>query len=52
MWMDSGYLGGVSVHIDSKKWDWEPPSGICPKIAFRWNIGTDLDLAVYIIINE
>ena len=30
-----------------------PPSGFCPKIAFfRWNIGTDHDLAVYIIINE
>ena len=55
MWMDSEYLGGVSVDIYSKKkiaLRLGAPSGIWPKIAFfRWNTGTDHDMAVYIIIN-
>ena len=46
-----------SVDIDSKKvriaLRLGAPSGICHKIAFfRWNIGTDHDITVYIIINE
>ena len=32
--MDSGYLGGVSVDIDSKKKDWEPPPASVPRSLF------------------
>ena len=53
MWMDSGYLGGVSVDIDSKKSDWEPPSSICSKIAFSAEtLGHITIWQFYIIINE
>ena len=53
MWMDSGYLGSVSVDIEVRLGAPLPPPASVPRsLFFRWNIGTDHDLAVYVIINE
>ena len=60
MWMDSEYmyLGGVRVDIDSKTLKRKNSAKIGSPIRhlsqdrfFRWNIRTDHDMAVYIIIN-
>ena len=51
MWMNSGYLGSVSVDIEVRLG--APLRHLSQdRFFFRWNIGTDHDLAVYVIINE